>query len=494
MMQPVTCHAKIVAQAASLSSDCKGQEKQLTVATSRLTETCTVTTCDTADNLDSVSVAESYHGQTGAKEASTSSSAGRPHFAKAATLLSAVTLSKAAIGSGTLELSTNCAQVGMASFFCGLMAAVVLTMLSSRLIVKVSIATGCWSFEDISDELLHPAMSHVTGFINFIACLGGGVGSIIISGQVFQVITNSSDATRRDFAIMLGTFICAPLALAKEVSCLRHLAACSHAALVLLIAVVVWLMLQNGLDESIEPEALMWGNGDVSIFSYMNAMGIIVFSFSVQSNLPQITGELTPEPTTGKMMEVCFISTMICFLVYASVTVVAILAFGVERDTGGSLVMDLGPAGGQWQVRLALVGILLGCIVSFQFTIYPMRQYCAYVVRRLRGRSANDEAADAIYCGRSLTRWLDLLSALLSVGLCILVAVAIPSLHVVLAFVGSFCDAYICYIVPPVWMLRLLRRQQGFTWCGTEVLACLALFTFGIVQLVFGTLSVFEDR
>ena len=63
-----------------------------------------------------------------------------------------------------------------------------------------------------------------------------------------------------------------------------------------------------------------------------------------------------------------------------------------------------------------------GCIVSkvmfsvltcFQFHVYPVRQFLAYNVRKLRGRSASDDEKTDFSCyGRSMTRWYDIIGAL----------------------------------------------------------------------------------
>merc|ERR1712032_1288697 len=93
----------------------------------------------------------------------------------------------------------------------------------------------------------------------------------------------------------------------------------------------------------------------------------------------------------------------------------------------------------------------------------------------------------------SLTRWLDMASALVSVAVIILIAVVISSLKTILDFIGAFASAYISYVVPPLWVIQILRRQKGFTWRSTEVLGCLALFCLGAFFFVFGTYSAIRD-
>merc|ERR1712217_432992 len=95
--------------------------------------------------------------------------------------------------------------------------------------------------------------------------------------------------------------------------------------------------------------------------------------------------------------------------------------------------------------------------------------------------------------GRSLTRWLDMASALASVAVIILIAVVISSLKTILDFIGAFASAYISYVVPPLWVIQVLRRQEGFAWLKCEVIFCLGLFALGCFFFCFGTYSAIRD-
>merc|ERR1712232_842170 len=93
------------------------------------------------------------------------------------------------------------------------------------------------------------------------------------------------------------------------------------------------------------------------------------------------------------------------------------------------------------------------------------------------------------YAGKSVTRWLDIASALTSVAVIILIAVVVTSLKTILDFVGAFASAYISYVVPPLWVIQLRRRQSGFTWWNTEIIFCLVMFLVGTFFFIFGTYS-----
>jgi len=193
------------------------------------------------------------------------------------------------------------------------------------------------------------------------------------------------------------------------------------------------------------------------------------------------------------MTVVSIITVVACFLLFAGVSLFGVLAFGIGEGQLDSLVLDLGPERGNPLVFASLMAVMFSVLTCFQFHVYPIRQFAAWAIRKARGRGPDDEKSDVAYFGRSLTRWLDIASALVSVAIIILIAVVISSLKTILDFIGAFASAYISYVVPPLWVIQILRRQKDFTWHSAEVLGCLALFSLGAFFFVFGTYSAIRD-
>merc|ERR1712151_1108299 len=178
---------------------------------------------------------------------------------------------------------------------------------------------------------------------------------------------------------------------------------------------------------------------------------------------------------------------------FGGVSIFGTLAFGVGEGQRDSLVLDLAPERRNPLVLVSLVSVMFSVLTCFQFHIYPIRQFAAWAIRKARGRGPDDEKSDVAYFGRSLTRWLDIGSALVSVAIIILIAVAISSLKTILDFIGAFASAYISYVVPPLWVIQILRKQKGFSWNSAEVVGCMALFCLGAFFFVFGTYSAIQD-
>ena len=355
-------------------------------------------------------------------------SGGRPlsMFSHGAVLPTAVCLTKSAFGAGLLTMAGHTAEVGIVFQTFALIGGAVLTLASICFIATACIATDRYSYEDMCDELLHPVMALFTGFVNTLACVGSAIGYLIICGQLFGVVTGASDSHCKLFILLTGVLVCAPLAIARHVSCLRHLAAGSIAALLILVACVMWYYAEHGSD------------GDDMLFSstatavtYMSSMNNVVFAYNNQFNVPQLTGELKP-PTTMRMHMAAVICLVVCFGVYISTSVFGVLAFGIGDQQKQSLVNSLKPVGRNPFVLVTMVGLIFSLLTCFQFHVYPVRQFAAYLVRRVRKRDADTEEEDKVIWGKTVTRWFDIFFALFSVAVISFIAVVVKDLRTVL--------------------------------------------------------------
>jgi amino acid permease len=386
-------------------------------------------------------------------------------------------------------MGVHTAEVGLAFMMAALCVGAGLTVASISLIAKACVSTNRWSFEDISEELLHPALALWTGFLNAANCLGCAASYLIVCGQVFSVLTSCSDEVRRLFVVGIGVCVCAPMALAREVGFMRHLAALSFGAIILLVVCIAVWPVEHGIDDSVTMETLLEGRGGATAFTYMNSVNIMIFAYNNQFNVPQLTGELTPQPGVRRMTHVGIVSASFAFLLYGSVSLVGVLAFGLD-DQKDTFVLDLAVDTRNPLVFTTLLAFLFSVVVCFQFHIFPIRQFCAYNLRKLRGLAADEnEGSDKMVYGRSVTRWLDMCCGLGAVAFAVLIAAAITEVTVLLEFIGAFASAWISYVVPPLWVIMLRRRAQGFSWKSAEVAGCVAFFALGMCLFVFGTFS-----
>lgn len=411
-------------------------------------------------------------------------------FRSGGTLPTAVCLTKAAIGAGVLSMSFHASQVGLVFLLCSLVGASFLSVVSIRMLSEATIQTSCSSFEDMCDKLFNTPMALWTGFLNASNCLGAGAGYLIVCGQIFSVLTDVNEFYRKLFVIGLGVFICAPLALAERINFIRHLAGLSVAAISFLAVVVIIYFAQHGSDESLTQETILGGRGAQSIFTYMNTGNVVIFAFSNQSNVPRLTSEMTPKPDMRKMTIVAMLSSMGCFVVYSLVAVFGVLAFGIDENQKDTLILDLYAQRKSPLIQIALSAVLFSVLICFQFQIYPMRQFLIYLLQKVRRRDESDDN-EFTYRGISITRWFDMLGALVAVASTVIIAVLVTEVSQILDFVGATSGAWISYIAPPLFILQLGRSKTTFSWYSRKAIGCLAMFLVGNFVFIFGTYSAF---
>merc|ERR1712226_55129 len=177
----------------------------------------------------------------------------------------------------------------------------------------------------------------------------------------------------------------------------------SVAAILLLVIVVFWFAVEKGVDKTVTSNTFMFGPGAATVFTYMNSINNVVFAYNNQFNVPQLTGELTPEPQLGKMTTVALITTALCFVLFVGVSVLGTIAFGVGDNQKDSLVVDLLPERENPLVLVSLIAVMFSVLTCFQFHVYPIRQFGAYAIRKVRGRDSDQEKTDISCGGKTMT-------------------------------------------------------------------------------------------
>merc|ERR1740138_1965204 len=127
------------------------------------------------------------------------------------------------------------------------------------------------------------------------------------------------------------------------------------------------------------------------------------------------------------------LSTGLSLVMYASAAVAGVLAFGVDAQED-SFVLDLAPAMPNKLVTTALLGAMFSGAIGMEFHIFPIRQFCAFNLRKVRGRAADTEEDDRMILGTSLARWVDMGCGLTAVLIAVVIAVALTEIRVILEF------------------------------------------------------------
>merc|ERR1712137_1510104 len=91
--------------------------------------------------------------------------------------------------------------------------------------------------------------------------------------------------------------------------------------------------------------------------------------------------------------------------------------------------------------------------------------------------------------GLTVARWLDIVCALLAVFVAIIIAVFVSTIKTLLDFIGAFAGAWVSYVIPPLFIIQIRRREKHFTFWEPEIVFCFAFFSLGAFLFVFGTYS-----
>lgn len=396
-------------------------------------------------------------------------------------LSSMVCLTKAAIGAGVLPFSEQASVTGLAFHISALVLGGVLTASSINITGEVALATGKRSYEEICAHLFHPVLSIFTGFVNACNCLGSAVAYLIVARAVFQVLTDCGELGCRIFLVSVGAFICLPLAIARHVNSLRHLALASLFLLVFFPLSILLILGTSGVSDSVDGETFLLGPWARKIdpCRYAVSFYAIIFAYNNQFLVPQVVWEMETKSMAAVRL-VSTVSTSLVFVLYAAITVLGVLAFG--DDEKENLVQMLAQYKSEPLATIALISIGLSALMCFAFHVYPIRQFLAFCfLRFLREEDPVQHELKA--------RRLDIVFGVLSALLAVVVANFITSLHHVLAFVRAFAAAYIAFVVPALLILRMhmkakTRSSSCICW---RTFYYIILFSVGTFFVLFGT-------
>jgi amino acid permease len=93
-------------------------------------------------------------------------------------------------------MAGHAAEVGFIYQLVAMTVGAILSLISVRMIANASVSTKRWSYEDICEELFHPAFSFFTGFLNVCNCIGSAAAYLIVCGQVFVVLSGCNEHGR----------------------------------------------------------------------------------------------------------------------------------------------------------------------------------------------------------------------------------------------------------------------------------------------------------
>lgn len=172
-------------------------------------------------------------------------------------------------------------------------------------------------------------------------------------------------------------------------------------------------------------------------------------------------------PCIRRMNKVVDRATLISFILYATIGVVAYVAFGsslLDKDSKGNVLLS-------FPLKDTLIAITRAALtftvsVAFPLNIFP----CRFTIDMMFFAYAEDSQIRHFLVTFTL------------VFLALLLAIFCPSINVIFGIIGGSCSAIVCFCLPAAFILKLETGKL----CGRKKIGPLVLL---ISAIVIGSIS-----
>jgi amino acid permease len=387
------------------------------------------------------------------------------------------------VGPSTLAMSLVLAQMGWLLGACMLLLITTLSVHTSMLLARVSLAEDTKSYDATIKKLLGPFWLHVYQTLVVISTMGAFVAIMIQCGDFVQTLAwQNGSNVHRTVAIVIPACFMLPLALLRRIHSLRI---ASYLSVVFATILVVVLVAKAAESPSPTTVAARWHAGD-----FAQGFSLTVLAFSTQTYVVPLMQEVRHK-TEGTIFKICSWNAVIAFVFRVATGCVGCSSFhwyhcflrcslvapvcfwnsiaGYARfgeSVSGNVLKDF-PKQPDSLVALAVASFL----IKFVFT-YPMLNVpCRVTVHYL-------------FCGETTaTTTQHVLTTALPFLLSLAVACIVTDVGVLFSFIGALSRTSVFFLYPAALTLVSkslvpLRRAQR--------LVCYLYLVLGSVCMLSG--------
>ncbi|CCI42555.1 unnamed protein product [Albugo candida] len=380
-------------------------------------------------------------------------------------------LASATLGAGALSLPYAVAVSGIGFAIGQLLLGAALTIYTIRLLTHAAKLTKLNSYEDLALFCFGKKAAIFVELNILVFCFGISVAYLVTLGDILTPLGelyfgNDSILSKR-WALM--SFSCGvimlPLSLLRDISSLQFSSILGVFSIIFLVIAVcirsVMYSISNGVAKSI-----YWGFNYSNGLQFMLSVPIVMFAFTNQVNVFSIYTELQ-RPCIRRMNKVVDRATLISFILYATIGVVAYVAFGsslLDKDSKGNVLLS-------FPLKDTLIAITRAALtftvsVAFPLNIFP----CRFTIDMMFFAYAEDSQIRHFLVTFTL------------VFLALLLAIFCPSINVIFGIIGGSCSAIVCFCLPAAFILKLETGKL----CGRKKIGPLVLL---ISAIVIGSIS-----
>jgi len=399
----------------------------------------------------------------------------------------------ATLGAGALSLPYAFQHLGVAGGALALFITASAAQYSVTLLVSAISATGTKSYEELTVYTFGKTLGFVVEVNILVFCFGSVIAYTVAVGDLLEplIMLPSIQAMapwlNRQLVMCLFWAGCMlPLSLVERLSALQCSSLFGVCSLFYLVLSVVAHALLLRIYGHMNVASALYGYHDgvdllVLNWKSMEGLAIITFAFTMQVNVPSLYEEL-PQRSTRRMSVVTARCMSLCTVCYLLVGLAGYR--DAPTSPNGNLLGNYCIASSRLPSRLmqaAFVAMAFSVVMAFPLNVHP----CRY-------------ALDVLLFGRQ--GWAD--RQLRHVGLTILiagsgllVALYVPGINVVFQLMGSTSSAFVCFVLPAIFALRLdLPEARGIS----GGLACRALLfggaTLGVVATTVTLSGLFSGE
>mmetsp|Transcript_13276 Transcript_13276/g.46410 ORF Transcript_13276/g.46410 Transcript_13276/m.46410 type:complete len:458 (+) Transcript_13276:54-1427(+) len=355
-------------------------------------------------------------------------------------------LCSATLGAGALSVPSAFKSMGIALGLFLLCVCAWTTTFSINLLVIARSRTGCSTYEEITRHLFGPRWASFVEWNIIAICFGTGVAyckTLHDFVTPLVIVTNISSyapwMTSTVALIVVWLFLLLPLSLVDSMNELRFASLFGVITIIYLVGAVCYHSSFNIASNAVQPpwsDLSLWvGSKPLDI---IQAVPIFMFAFTCQINVFAIFDDLN-RASERRMAKVSFRAISLCLLLYACIGVSGFLEFG--HRTHGNILNNFSQEFTQGSVGVVLMygAIAVTIVMAFPLIVHPCRSSIENVCSGYIPSNRLSHAA-----------WTILIS-----GGAIVLSLFVPHLDTVFQLVGGTTSAFICFVLPALFALKM---------------------------------------
>ncbi|CAG9798109.1 unnamed protein product [Chironomus riparius] len=381
------------------------------------------------------------------------------------------TLANSIIGTSILAMPYCFAKCGVILSILLLILSTIITRKCCHYLIKASIVTrrknmellGFYIFGNSGKTLVEIS---IIGFL-----MGTCIAFFVVIGdlcplliqKLFNLQNYNHYALRNWLIIAITILFIIPLSFLKNIQSLSFVCKASIGFYIILtFKTILESFSRFKNDENWSSNIELWNTENI-----LQCLPIFSMAMSCQMQLFEVYENIT---SFDRIRQNIFHATSICLVVYTVIGFFGYVAF-YNQTLSGNVLLNFTPS---FSTDIITLGFIMSLACSFPLVIFPCRTSLASLIyRKVHHSDISPYVPESKY--KPLTIFI-IISTMF-------VGILIPSVEVVIGFVGSTIGVLICMIFPAICFVKIMQRHSS------EKVIAQAIIVVGFVIMILGTYS-----